>query len=334
LLIVDRDGRIRHEPRHAWLDALRGGDLVVAKDAATLPASLLGTHLPTGRAIEVRLAGRRSLEPDDVRQFDAIVFGEGDYHERTEDRRPPPALHAGDGIQLGPLRATVLGTHGHPRLIRLRFDGTPDAIWTGLANHGHAIQYSHIQEPLALWDVWTAIAGAPVAFEAPSAAFVLDWRTLAGIRARGLGFATLSHAAGLSSTGDEVLDSRLPFAEPYEIPRTTAAAIDCARHKGHRVVAIGTTVVRALEHAGIDDHGMRAGRGVANQKIGPSTRLRVVDAILTGVHEPGTSHYELMRAFTDSATLERVRDELIAQNYRTHEFGDSILMELGNRVIE
>src|SRR5439155_14039968 len=108
---------------------------------------------------------------------------------------------------------------------------------------------AHVPEPLALWDVWTAIAGPPVAFEPPSAGFALDWRALAALRARGIAFATLTHAAGISSTGDDDLDRRLPFDEPYHIPRTTAAAIRRVRARGGRIVAVGTTVVRALEHA-------------------------------------------------------------------------------------
>ena len=157
---------------------------------------------------------------------------------------------------------------------------------------------------LALWDVWTSIAGPPVAFEPPSAGFALDWRALsAAMRGRGVAFATITHAAGISSTGDEELDRRLPFDEPYRIPPATAAAIRRMRARGGRIVAIGTTVVRALEHAATRRRRVQAGEGLATQRIGPATGLRVVDAILSGTHEPGTSHYELLRAFTDDATL-------------------------------
>jgi S-adenosylmethionine:tRNA ribosyltransferase-isomerase len=92
-------------------------------------------------------------------------------------------------------------------------------------------------------------------------------------------------------------------------------------------VAIGTTVVRALEHAAIGNGLVRAGAGLATQRIGATTCLRVVDAILTGIHEPGSSHFELLRAFTDDATLEHLGSEWNALGYRTHEFGDSLLIE-------
>ncbi|MBA3504863.1 MAG: S-adenosylmethionine:tRNA ribosyltransferase-isomerase, partial [Betaproteobacteria bacterium] len=154
----------------------------------------------------------------------------------------------------------------------------------------------------------------------------LDWRNLAAMRARGIEFATITHAAGLSSTGDAELDARLPFDEPYAIPQATLAAIRRAKRQRRRIVAIGTTVVRALEHAALRHGSVRAGNGIATQRIGPRTRLRVVDAIVSGAHEPGSSHHELLRAFLDDRTLRRVTDALIAHGYRTHEFGDSVLI--------
>jgi S-adenosylmethionine:tRNA ribosyltransferase-isomerase len=300
---------------------------LIADDAATLPASLRGEHVPSGGPVEVRLAGRRSLAPHNVRRFSAVVFGAGDYRTRTEDRPTPPPLKPGDRLRLGPLSATVERLLGHPRLVALRFDGPPDAIWAGLARHGLPIQYAHVPAPLALWDVWTPVAGPPVAFEPPSAGFALDWRALAAVRNRGVAFATLTHAAGLSSTGDAELDRRLPLDEPYRIPPPTAAAIRRVRARGGRVVAIGTTVVRALEDAASSDGTVRAGDGLATHRIGAATHLRVCDLILTGTHEPGTSHYELLQAFTDDATLCLVNDELSVRGYRTHEFGDSVLIE-------
>ena len=326
LLWVRADGAVVHREREHLADLLRAGDLVVANDAATLPASLHGTHEPSAAPIEVRLAGRRSLRGSDVRGFQAIVFGAGDHRTRTEDRASPPPLLAGDGLHLGPLHATVQRSLGHPRLIELRFDGDPDSVWAGLARHGRPIQYAHITRPLALWDVWTRIAALPVAFEPPSAGFVLDWSLLRRLRQRGIGFATLTHAAGISSTGDAALDGQLPFDEPYHVPASTVAALERARARGGRVVAIGTTVARALEHAA--RHGtLRAGDGVADQRIGRATRLRVVDAIVSGAHEPGSSHHELLRAFVAGAVLRRADRALAEQGYLTHEFGDSVLIE-------
>ena len=327
LLVIDEAGRLHFAPRARLVEFLRPGDLVIANDAATLPASLHGSHLRSGMPIEVRLAGRRSLRVNDVREFTAIVFGAGDHRTRTEDRPAPPTLCAGDTIVLGPLRATVRRTLGHPRLIALRFHGGADAIWAGIAQHGKPIQYAHIANSLALWDVWTSVAALPVAFEPPSAGFVLDWGLLHALHQRGIGFAALTHAAGISSTGDAALDARLPFDEPYHIPQSTVKAIETTRRRGGRIVAVGTTVTRTLEHAAACNGGTpRAGHGMANQRIGATTRLRVVNAMLSGTHEAGSSHHELLRAFVPDAVLVRADAALAAHGYLTHEFGDSVLI--------
>jgi S-adenosylmethionine:tRNA ribosyltransferase-isomerase len=330
LLVVNAHGQIRHVPRVRFVDFLRPGDLVIANDAATLPASLHGIHVPSGKSIEVRLAGRRSLAWKAVRHFTAIVFGAGDFHTRTEDRPPPPRLTPGDQMLLGPLVATVEKPLNHPRLVELRFEGNVDEIWAGLARHGRPIQYAHMATPLALWDVWTPVAGLPAAFEPPSAGFILDWKMQLSIRAQGALMATITHAAGISSTGDEALDRRLPFDEPYHIPEATASAVGRTRARGGRIIAIGTTVVRALEHAALCDGDVRAGHGLANQRVGAATRLRVVDAILSGTHEPETSHFEMLRAFTDDVTLSRASEQLDSHGYLTHEFGDWVLVEKRN----
>lgn len=326
LLVLDSDGRIGHAPRARFLDFVHSSDVVIANDVATLPASLHGVHLASGAPIEVRLAGRGSLAPADVHVFSAVVFGAGDFHLRTEDRPLPPPLAAGDRLDLGPLQATVERLLGHPRLISLRFAGSPDAIWAGIARHGRPIQYAHIPTPLALWDVWSSIAGPPAAFEPPSASFAIDWDWIRTMRERRIAFATVTVAAGISSTGDPELDRRLPFDDPYFVPDTAVAAIGRAKRNGGRVIAVGTSVVRALEHSASSNGGVVAGHSVANQRVGPGTRLRVVDALLSGTHEAGSSHFELLRAFQDDRTLAEASAVLDAAGYRTHEFGDSVFV--------
>jgi S-adenosylmethionine:tRNA ribosyltransferase-isomerase len=184
-----------------------------------------------------------------------------------------------------------------------------------------------VPQPLTICESWTRFAGLPVAFEAPSAGFVLDWAAIGVLRARGAAFASLTHAAGISSTGDTKLDRLLPLDEPYYIPPSTAALIEARRGRHGRVIAVGTTVVRALEAAAHPDGTVRPGRGMATQRIGPLTPLRCVDAIVSGTHEPGTSHYELLRAFQHDDVLRRMVSEANVQGYRTHEFGDSVLLE-------
>jgi S-adenosylmethionine:tRNA ribosyltransferase-isomerase len=327
VLAVDSSGAIRHLARRNLIDLFRPGDLVIANDAATLPASLRGRHARTNAAIEVRLAGRESLAPSAVADMVAVVFGDGDFRLRTEDRPLPPTLRAGDRLDLGPLTAHVTQVQDHPRLVRVRFAGDPNWILAGIARHGQPIQYSHLRDPLALWDTWTPIAGTPAAFEPPSAGFALTWQLLERFAARDIRFATLTHAAGISSTGDPALDARLPFDEPYVIPDVTARLVEDARAHQQRVIAVGTSVVRALEHAGGIDRRLRSGHGLATGRIDTTTPLHIVDAILSGTHEPGTSHHALLCAFVTGATLTHIDDELNRLHYRTHEFGDSVFIE-------
>ena len=325
LLVVNGAGAISHLPRVALPSLFRPGDLLVANDAATLPASLHGVHCSTGEPIEARLAGWLSFR-DPVR-FVAVVFGAGDHRMLTEDRPLPSQLSASDRLEFGPLIASVERLLDHPRLVRIRFAGSHASVMRHMARHGRPIQYAHIPEPLMLWDVWTKIAANPIAFEAPSAGFALDWRTIKGWRERGVAFATLSHAAGLSSTGDAALDQRLPYEEYYRIPEACASAVEAAKSRSGRVIAIGTSVVRALESAANADRTVRAGEGRARGRIARGSPLRIADAILTGVHQPGESHYELLRAFADDKVLDRVHAAAKERDYRAHEFGDSLLIE-------
>jgi S-adenosylmethionine:tRNA ribosyltransferase-isomerase len=328
LLIADAAGRIRHLPR-ALASLFEPGDLVVGNDAATLPASYRGTHQPSGQDIEIRLAGWAALR--DPARFIALAFGAGDHRLRTEDRPPPPPLSPGEKLLLGPLVATVEQTLGHPRLVLIHFTGAPETLVRGLARHGRPIQYAHAPEPLALWDTWTRFAAAPIAFEPPSAGFAIDWRALAAWRRRGVHFAALSHAAGLSSTGDAELDRRLPLDEFCDIPQSCASAVMEAKRERRRVIAVGTTVVRALEAAASADGVVRPGVSIARGRIGRDAPLRIINAVLTGVHQPGESHFELMKAFANDDLLARIGAAAEERGYRGHEFGDSFLIERGDK---
>ena len=325
LLTVDASGAIQHLCRADLGTLFRPGDLVVANDAATIPASLLGEHQPTGDPVEIRLAA--FVRAADPTRFVAVAFGGGDHQTVTESRPMPPALAIGDHLGLGPLVAVVERLLDHPRLIEVRFHADPPEIFAGLARHGKPIQYAHVPAPLALWDVWTNLASKPFAFEAPSAGYALDWQTLTTWRRRGIELVTLTHAAGISSTGDPDLDKRLPFDEPYIIPENTSNAIAETRARGGSIIAIGTTVVRALESAATIDGIVRAGHGVARGRIGPKTQLRVIDTILSGTHEPSESHFELLRAFADDPVLLSAHRTATERNYRSHEFGDFVLIE-------
>ena len=313
-----RDARIADLP-----PLLRRGDVLVVNDAATLPASLQG-HVESGASVEARLVGELSGGA-----FRAVLFGPGDWRTPTEHRGPPPVLRAGDRLSFGELRAAVVRISSvSPRLVELRFEQPPDRLWPLLYRFGRPVQYSYAKAPFEAWHVQVPYASQPWAAEMPSAGRPLRWEVLLNVRQRGVAVASITHAAGLSSTGDPQLDALLPFAEPYKIPLSTASMIEHAQASRRRIIAIGTTVVRALEHAAaMFDGAVPAGEGLATQRMGASSRLRIVDAMLTGTHDRGSSHYDLLRAFVDDGTLRRIDRELNVQNYRTHEFGDSVFLE-------
>jgi len=165
-----------------------------------------------------------------------------------------------------------------------------------------------------------------------------------GLRRAGIEVAALTHAAGLSSTGDDALDRALPWPERYEIPRRTAFAVECARARGGRVIAIGTTVVRALEAAaqtGGPDAGhvaqdappaapaVRAGSGVATLRLDAAYRPRVVHGLVSGLHVPGESHFELLSAFAPPDPLRRAIALAAQHGLSGHELGDACLILRG-----
>jgi S-adenosylmethionine:tRNA ribosyltransferase-isomerase len=326
LLHLDpRTGRRRDLRVGALPDLLAPGDLVVLNDSATLPASLRGRL--GGAPVEVRLAGRR-----DDGAWDAVLFGAGDWRIRTEDRAAPAAARTGDRIAFGvDLAGVVEGVSTiSARLVALRFEtdqGDDAAFWTALYRHGRPVQYAYVAGPLELWHTQTAYAARPWSVEAPSAGRPLSATLLDAITRRGVARATVTHAAGLSSTGDAALDEALPLPERYDVPAATVAAVAAARARGGRVVAVGTTVVRALEGCA-RAHGGRlvAGEGVTDLRVGAGHALVVADGIFTGMHEPTASHFSLLEAFAPRARLAEAHAHAEAAGYLAHEFGDSMLI--------
>lgn len=319
-------------PQDARVGDLAGwlapGDLLVVNDAATLPASLPArTH--SGRPLEVRLAGG----PGPTRYF-AVLLGPGSWRTRTEDRPPPPRVLPGCQLTLGAdgeLTAEVRGVSARsPRWVELELRGGPDEVQAALYRAGLPVQYSYLSGEVPLERFQTPLASRPWAAEMPSAGRALTWRLLRGLREAGVELAWLTHAAGLSSTGDPDLDALLPMPEVSDIPAATVAAIARAQARGARVVAAGTTVVRALEGKASQGHArggaLAPGRGVTDLVLGPGTPLQVVDGLVTGIHDPSESHFRLLSAFAEPAVLEAAFRHAVARGYLGHEFGDSCLL--------
>ena len=312
-----RDLRVRDLP-----SLLRPGDVVVVNDAATLPASLPASAL--SRRLEVRL-----LSHEGGSRFRVALFGEGDFRVDTDVRPPPPVLSAGAAFDVGPMRAHVLSVSPRsPRELEIELDREGASLWSTLYSIARPIQYSHVPQPLPLWAVQTSFGARPWAMEMPSAGRPLTWNLLRALVDRGVTVRAITHAAGVSATGDPRIDRALPLPERFEVPRRTVEAIDAARARGGRIVAVGTSVTRALEgsaalHGGV----LTAGTGVTDLLLGAHTKRAVVDGLLTGMHEDDrTSHFALLRAFVEEPALERAFTHAAAAGYLGHEFGDSMLV--------
>jgi S-adenosylmethionine:tRNA ribosyltransferase-isomerase len=335
LLLLDRDtGAVAHHRFDELPRLLRPGDLVVVNDSRTLPASLLG-RTASGEALEVRLAAR------DGERWAALPLGVpaggGDPALVPTDARPaPPPLPPGERLVFGGgLTATVLGRHEEaPPLVWLAFDAGGERLAEALHRAGRPVRYAYVPRPWPLHHYQTMFAAAPGSAEMASAGRPFTVQTVRALRDRGIGLATISLHAGLSTYGDPAVDRRFVPPEAYRVPEATAAAIERCRAVGGRVVAVGTTVVRALETAGLRGApppattrtGMRAGSGVTRLRIGPGHRLLAVDGLLTGLHEPEASHLDLLGAFVDPEVLARAYTAAVDAGYLWHEFGDVCLV--------
>jgi S-adenosylmethionine:tRNA ribosyltransferase-isomerase len=154
----------------------------------------------------------------------------------------------------------------------------------------------------------------------PSAGHALSWRLLLKLIGKGVRIAPLTHGAGLSSTGDEKIDRALPLAERFEIPPSTMEAVRRSKPGAGRVIAVGTSVVRALESAG---SGLS---GFTTLKLGPGFERKIVDGLLTGAHDVSESHYQLLLAFIPENVMAQVSRHFEQQDYLAHEFGDLCLI--------
>ena len=290
-------------------------DVVVVNDAATIPASVFG-ETRRGEPFELRFL---SL-PDERDEADAALLGAGDWHTPTEKRSAPPAFAAGDALVVGGLLAHVVTATG--RRVRVRFEVPRDDAIARLYRAGKPVQYTHIREPLPLWEVQNVYAAEPWAAEMPSAGRPLDFAALDALRKRGITVVRLTHGAGLSSIGDGALDASLPWVERYRIPSETADAVNGAR----RVIAVGTSVVRALESSWLRHGKVVAESTTTDLRIDGDHRLRAVHGLLTGMHDATTSHADLLAAFVSPALLTEASVWAASRGFLGHEFGDSCLI--------
>ena len=320
LLVLDRaSGGVTHTTFDHLDEFLRPGDLLVVNASRTVPALLRAVGDPSpgsGQAwqpVEVRLADRRG-----TRRWDALLL-DGRRHVGREGMR----LIFGDG-----LRARVLGRRPDlPFLWRLEFSRGGAALLDAIYRLGEPVRYTYVAGALPVDLYQTVYASEPGSVEMPSAGRPLSWELLLRLRRRGIRTAPLVLHTGLSSTRDDAIDALHPnYDEAFTVSAETAAAVNATHAAGGRVIAVGTTVVRALESVTGADRIARPGHGRTRLRIRPDTRLHAVDGLLTGLHEPQASHLDLLSAFVSPQHLDAAYQEALAQGYLWHEFGDMNLI--------
>jgi S-adenosylmethionine:tRNA ribosyltransferase-isomerase len=317
LLVIDRTtGRIEHTRFDRINNYLHAGDLLVFNSSRTLPASLRGCECSAathGPCMEVRLAERLS----DGSWLALLVCEQGDPFGC--------GLRVGMQIEFAEgLAATVLERDANiSRLWKLRFSVSGTQLVDLIYRLGKPIRYEHVSAPWDLDYYQTVYATEPGSAEMPSAGRAFTWKLLLDLKRRGIGSAYVVLHAGLSSYLDDELDRQHPASEEeYFVNRVTARKINQARERGGRVIAVGTTVVRALESAANENGSLTEVHGYTRLKIDRQYQLRSVDGLLTGLHEPEASHLDLLSAFLSPEKIHAAYDEAIARKYLWHEFGD------------
>lgn len=304
------------EPIHTRFDALgdylNAGDLLVVNDSRTLPG-LLRAHDETGSEVEVRLAHRRA---DDL--WDVLLL-----NGRTHIGQAGMRLDFGHE-----LRAQILARRPDlPFLWRMKFETCCAALLDLIYRVGEPVRYTYVPDPLPLDLYQTVYASQPGSVEMPSAGRPLTWELLLKLKKRGVGLASISLHTGLSSTRDDAWDAVHPnYDEEYVVPEETADRVNDTRERSGRIIAVGTTVVRALETAARADNTVAAVRGWTRLRITPDSTLRVVDGLLTGLHEPQAGHLDMLSAFVEPKRLQAAYQECVDKGYLWHEFGDMNLI--------
>lgn len=303
--------RFRDLPRF-----LAPGTLLVVNTSATLPASLPARHAALGPFLA-------NVSTD---------YGHGLYliEPRKSTAEPGPLpLEVGDLLEIGDLPARLVALH--PGLPRLWFVQVEGDLRRAMERAGSPIRYGYLEPPYPpLADYQTFFSEVPGSAEMPSAARPFTARVVDALRAKGIELAGITLHSGVSShelEADEV-EEQVLYAEPFAVPERTAEAVTAARREGRPVIAVGTTVVRALESAG-DGERVRPAAGFTRLLIHPGRPVKSVDGLVTGLHDPLASHLALLYALAPKELVRAGYEEAVREGYLWHEFGDSHLLMPG-----
>jgi S-adenosylmethionine:tRNA ribosyltransferase-isomerase len=307
MLVARGDGALVHARARDLPDFLAAGDLVVINTSATLPAALPARRAD-GSALELRLSTPLPGASDDRWVVELRAGSEpfrGGRGGETLD------LPAGASARL---EAPYLAG---PRLWAARLQ-LPEPLMAYLARHGAPIRYRYVPEPQPLCAYQTAYATEPGSAEMPSAGRPLTAEVVTALVANGVTVAPVVLHTGVSSPER----GERPYPERYRVPPATARLVEATRRWGGRVVAVGTTVVRALETVARPDGTVETGEGWTGLVVTPARGVHAVDGLITGWHEPEASHLDILHAVAGRRLVERSYAAALDAGYLWHEFGD------------
>ncbi|MEP6953257.1 MAG: S-adenosylmethionine:tRNA ribosyltransferase-isomerase [Solirubrobacteraceae bacterium] len=315
LLVAARAAETIEHARFGDLGSLLSpGDLVVVNVSATLAAAI-DAQRADGTRVTVHVATRAPHAPGDDWWVLELRHAGG--------ATPLRGGRAGERLVLdGGAIATLAAPYaGGARLWLAQVDAG-GSLPTHLERHGRPIRYGYVPRPWPLADYQTVFGLEPGSAEMPSAGRPFTTELVTRLIAGGVGIVPVTLHTGVSSPERH----EPPYPEEFEVSAHTARAVNEARAAGGRIVAVGTTVVRALESAAGDDGTAVPARGWTPLVIGPDRGVRVVDGIVTGWHEPEASHLRMLEAIAGPELLRRSYDAALAHGYLWHEFGDSHLI--------
>jgi S-adenosylmethionine:tRNA ribosyltransferase-isomerase len=318
-LLVARPDGVRHRRFRDLADELEPGDLIVVNTSATLPAALDAERIRTGERRAGPTVVHVSTQLDDGHWVVEV--------RRPDGTGPEPDVAPGEWLRLpGGVELTVLASYpedGVPgsRLWRATAEPATRAA-THLARYGRPVGYGYLRGTYPLAAYQTIFAHRPGSAEMPSASRPFSPELLVRLTVRGVTLAPLTLHCGLSSaeTGEP------PAPEPFTVPPDTARLVNAARTAGRRVVAAGTTVVRALESATTPDGTVQPARGWADLVLHASRPARTVTGLITGWHAPRATHLALLEAVAGPDLVRAAYTEALDARYLWHEFGDSALL--------
>lgn len=310
LLVADRgDGSLVHTRFDRLPTLLAPGDLVVVNDSATLPAAVTGRRRD-GSPVRVHFA-TRAPELDESWRIVELRTPDGAHPERG---RAGERLDLSVGAELELIAPYVSSS----RLLLARFEA-PISVEEYLHGNGEPIRYGYVERPWPLSAYQNVYAITPGSAEMPSAGRPLTERLITALVAGGVAIAPVTLHTGVSSPERH----EPPFPEQYRVPPATARLVNSTHAAGGQVIAVGTTVVRALETVARRDGSVAPSSGWTDLVIGPDRTVRALDGLITGWHEPQASHLQMLAAIAGNELLERSYDEALEQGYLWHEFGDS-----------